>query len=453
MPYDPPANLNDFDRSQFADQLKQIWHNDMSGRVNASLSDFPAFFDVFAPPGTIDDAVATPEWTGLPRTMKRRVHGDVIEAARLVEEPIAMGEVDPVAAVRLTSEFREVETGQVVTGPKYRPQDEYLEWVTRRDAAGRIAEVVFTAEGPEYWQRIALDRNLLIKLYREMISGSVDVNDLFFDRDVCYLNRNQGGPVCYRRGDYNPYNQWNMVGAVHLTQPANTLGAEIALAKDASLRYGDGAEVTIDPQLVACGGYGGINRMSDPTIGFIVNTAARGGKFVALRNPIGLYISHIEEDKFALQDGQDIRPITNIDDYFVPLRPSPDRVSDMIVRARFRVPAGVEVAGRQATVSDVTANGEPIQFGGQIADHIILRLFAHTAPGAPQQSLTDCAAKACPTPSNPNLITTVAPDQDCPPLEAPGPLLAEAVIMPPMPSGADPATRVRMRGFGRGGMS
>jgi len=453
MPYDAPANLDDFDRSQFADQLRQIWHNDMSGRVNASLESFPAFFDVFDPPVAIDAAVAAPEWSGLPRTMKRRVQGDVVEAARLLEEPIAMGEVDPVAAIRLTSEFREVQSGQVVIGPKYRPQDEYLEWVTRRDAAGRITEVVFTAEGPEYWQCIALDPELLVKLYREIISSSVNVNDLYFDRDVCYFNGNQGGPVCYRRDDYNPYNKWNMLGALHLTQPANTLGAEINLAKNASLRYGDGAEVTTDPQLVACGGYGGINRMSDPTIGFVVNSAARSGKFVALRNPIGLYISHVEQDKFALKDGQDIIPITNIDDYFVTLRPRRDQVSDMIVRARFRVPAGVELGGRQATVSDVTANGETIKFGGQIADHVLLRLFAHTAPGAPQQILTGCSAKACPTPSNPNLITTVPPDQECPPLDAAGPLLADAATLPSKPTGADPATLVRMRGSGRGGMS
>ena len=206
-------------------------------------------------------------------------------------------------------------------------------------------------------------------------------------------------------------------------------------------------------QLVACGGYGGVNRMSDPTIGFLVNSAARSGKFVALRNPIGLYISHIDPDAFALKDGETERPITDIKNYFTPLRPRPEQVTDMIVRARFRVPDGVQVEGRQATVSDVTANGEPIAFGGQIADHVILRLFAHTAPGAPEQPLTRCVGKACPSPANPNLIVTVRPEEECPALDGSGPMHSEALTMPAMPAEVDPMTRLRMRGAGRGDMS
>ena len=452
MPYNPPANLTDFDRSQFANQLREIWDSDMRNRVNGGLTNFPAFFDALTPPAPIDPDQAAPEWTGLPRTMKRRTFDDVAEAARLVEEPIEMGAVDPVFNQAITSPFRVVQTGDAFPGQRYRPQDEYLEWVTRRDMTDRITDVIFTAEGPEYWERIALDPNLLLLLYREIVSNNVQQSDLYFDRDVCYYNGNQGGVVCYNRGDYNPYNKWNMAGAVHLTQPANTLGAEINLAKNATLAYGDGALVTTDPQLVACGGYGGVNRMSDPTIGAAVNAAARSGKFVALRNPIGLYISHIEPDRFALMDGGSTRPITNIEDYFVPIRPLPADVSDMIVRARFRVPTGVEVDGRQATVSDLTADGQPIRFGGQIADLIVLRLFAQTAPGAPQQSLTPCSAKACPTPGNPNLISLVSPTDQCPPLEGEGPLIADIMAMPPLPEDADPVTRMRLRTGGRGGM-
>jgi hypothetical protein len=412
VPFQPPANLKDFDRSRFSNELYEAWDTRIRRSVTAQIASYPAFFNPFNPPATVDSTPATPEWTGLPRTMKRRFRGDVVKASQFVEEPISMGQNDPLYSQPITTAFMDIRTGEILQGQKYRPQDEYLEWVTRRDIEGNITEVIFTAEGPEYWDFISFDPDLLLALYRELVSPQVRLEDLYFDRDVSYMNGNQGGTVSYNRGDYNPYNAWNMLGAIHLTQPANTLGAEIQLAKAATRLYGDSAIiVTEDPQLVTCGGYGGINRMSDPTIGSTVNSAVRSGSSVSLRDPIGLYIKGIDPNAFALKDGT---PISNINDYFVPIRPNPSNVVDMVVRARFRVPDGVLVDGRQAFVNDLLVDADPIQYGGQIADKITLRLFGLTAPGAPTQPLTPCSAKACPAPGNPDFIIPVNPTDPCP---------------------------------------
>ena len=49
----------------------------------------------------------------------------------------------------------------------YRQHDEYLEWVVRRDnAKGKIKEIIFTCEGPEYWLNLSNDQKLLLKLYK-----------------------------------------------------------------------------------------------------------------------------------------------------------------------------------------------------------------------------------------------------------------------------------------------
>jgi hypothetical protein len=136
-------------------------------------------------------------------------------------------------------------------------------------------EIIFKCEGPEYWDHLAFDRGLLQDIYRELLSdNTIQVEELVFPRRVTWINPNDPNQntQTFEAGEYNPYNKWHMQGAVHLTHPANTLGAEISLAKDASLLYGNPTPVTADPDLVCCAAYGGINRMSDPTIGSGVNT-------------------------------------------------------------------------------------------------------------------------------------------------------------------------------------
>src|SRR4030095_1776546 len=119
------------------------------------------------------------------------------------------------------------------------------------------------------------------------------------------------GEVVIPKGVYNIYNKWNTThGIAHLNSPPNSLVAETPLGADAPIRYTDPkGRLLVEPDaLIAYAGYGGSNRNSDPTIGASVNALARLGAYVTLRNPVGLYMDHIDlsgwqaHDKGAISD-------------------------------------------------------------------------------------------------------------------------------------------------------
>jgi hypothetical protein len=407
-----PANLDDFDRATtpaLKAKLADDWHTLMKGQVDFGVQRAKAFWSAIDPPaGSPAPAQAAPQWTGLPRTIKRLVGPSIADAARLVDEPHEIGTFDPVDQTTY-SRFRDT-AGLPFPGQMYRSQDEYLEWVAHRDASGTITEIVFTCEGPEYWDNIAQDRKLLEQLYNEICGQNVPADDLFFPKEVHWQNP-YGGPTRYRKGDYNPFNKWNAAHAVHLTQPANTLSAEINLAWQATLAYGNPTPVTSDPDLVCCAGYGGVNRMSDPTIGSGVNTQViQLGHKVALRNPIGLYIKGLAPNSFSFADGT---PFLQQDASWTVLRPK--TVTDMILRARFRVPDGVTHNGQQVRVGDLLVNSEKIDTGGQVADVITMTLYALAIPGAPQQTGVGCNGRPCPDKAHPDFIQVIPFGSTCPP--------------------------------------
>jgi hypothetical protein len=184
--------------------------------------------------------------------------------------------------------------------------------------------------------------------------------------------------------------------------------------------------------------------MSDPTIGLAVNTQVQLGNRVSLRNPIGLYMAGIlpnDLTKFALPDDA---PFTHARDCFEVLRPAPADVTDMIVRARFRVPAGITHNGVQLRVGDLKLNGEKIVTGGQVADVITMTLFAQAIPGAPAQPRQPCRLRPCHDPSNPEFIIPVPFGMQCPqggisPLVANVGLAQAARAAPPPVAFAAPA--------------
>jgi hypothetical protein len=424
----PPANLKDFDRStKHKEALYQAWHERIKRNV-ASDPGQPAFFDPLNPPVAGTPSEAAPSWTGLPGVVLRLNQDNVLQAGQLVENPIHMGSADPsVPNMQYTPQFYKEHGGGVFPGQQYRSQDEYLEWVSIRDANGIISEVIFTCEGPEYWDTLAQDRDLLNTLYQELLPDNLkslfQVSDLYFPQNVRWANPNAGGQIQhFKTGDYNPYNKWNIAGAIHLTHPANTLEAEIALARFASLLYGNPTPVTSDPDLICCALYGEVNRNSDPTIGSGVNAQVAAGKYVSLRNPIGLYIKSIDSSQFTMPNGD---PIANFNDYFVPIRQSDD--GQMIVRARFKVPDGIMSNGKQVRVGNLLANGAQIVTGGQVANAITMQLFALTLPGAPAQQRVACQGRPCPDPNHPEYIDVIAFGQSCPPAHQAA-LLAEKRI-------------------------
>lgn len=260
--------------------------------------------------------------------------------------------------------------GNVAAG-QARPQDEYLEWHVFKNNAGKITSVQFTCEGYDYYEFLGKEApDLLVSLYQKFISPTVKKSDLFFG------------------GKYQKLNRWNTKdGAMHLTQDANNLFAEVILAAEATVRRKDssGAEITSPIPLTNCAQFGDAARNSDPTIGSNVNALARQDRMITLQNPVGLYIDHIDDSAFRLPDG------TTTAGWFQILRGS----AGQTLRAVFAPPAGSAF-----TVSEVKIGGTPVQFGGQIAQKITMKLTGIASAGMS----THNAPIQCAPPVAPNAV-------------------------------------------------
>ena len=200
------------------------------------------------------------------------------------------------------------------------------------------------------------------------MSPEVQLKDLVASETI-----NVGG-VLTTKGAYNPYNKWNTThGIMHLCSPPNTLSAEIQLGGDASVIYmDDHNRLLVEPDVLICStGYGGPDRNSDPTIGGTVNALVRLGARTTLANPVGLYIDHIDLAGWSVPDGGSVTELVKV------VRGS----LDAIERLEVEVPAG-----RGFTLSEVTIGGEPLRFGGQIAECITVKLVAIAIIPPPDKS-------------------------------------------------------------------
>ncbi len=270
-------------------------------------------------------------------------------------------------------------------------QDEYCEWSVTRDAAtNKITSVMFTCENPDYWFTLwQVDPNTVLKIYQQVVSSAVQLADL-------YLLDSQGNPVVNPLTGYpayNPLNKWNSGtvtnpgtsgGAVHLTSPPNTLGAEVYLAAAATLLRNVSS---YDPQsMICCSKYGQPIRNSDPHIGFSANQLAKAGMTISLTDPVGLYIQEPEWGSYQTPDG------TPAQNFWTVVR---GNGPSQILHAVFAVP---EEKGY--TVSDITINGQPIQWAGQIAQIFQMQLSATGFPGSslPPQKTQECQ-KVSPDPT------------------------------------------------------
>jgi hypothetical protein len=144
------------------------------------------------------------------------------------------------------------------------------------------------------------------------------------------------------KGDYNPLNVWTTSkGIMHLTHPANTLGAEVNLAKDASsardcdaLPPPTPAEPSAEVRRIACGQYGGINRSSDPLIGLGVGDIINAGLKLSLTDPVGLYIAKCDLASLKGPNGEAVANAMTV------VRGQDDANEPRMVRVRIEAPAG-----------------------------------------------------------------------------------------------------------------
>lgn len=315
--FDPPGFLNDLDSVG-----KEGWSRLVSGWLDAARVGSPGdndgprdqFFNLLANPPGDDSEVATISWNAFPRQVR-------------------------INSLSEMQRWRRADSSRDV-------QDEYCEWSVERDPAGKIVRVDFTCEGPEYWEFLAShDPEKVVELYRELVSPTARREDLFV-----------GGK--YQRK--NRFNSSTSGGIVHLIQAANTLRAEIELGAAATIRRRRGGQDVTDAQaLIRCSRFGEPERNSDPFIGEQVNVQARRLADVTLNNPVGLYLHQFNPVGWETPDGSDAREYWRFtrgrDGHFV--------------RATYEVPAG-----RGYVVGDIKIDGRTIQFGGQIADFITIKL-------------------------------------------------------------------------------
>lgn len=336
--FDPPAQLGDFDNP-----LRLLWSEFVATAFEQNIQEVKAQIQPgtcqFYNPMNTDTPAAHAEavitWIGFPRLLTLKHPGNRRAALKDADTPAASGE---------------------------RKQDEYLEWfITRKN--GKIIRVDFTCESPEYWRFLATHApDKLVEMYRQLVSPQVKKADLYLPN-----------------GEYKPLNKWNTKqGAVHLNQRNNTLLAEINIAAFATiLRQRAGQLITNADELIECAQFGAPGRASDPTIGAQVNALARAGHMITLKNPVGLYIDSINLAGFTTPAGAAVDP-----SFFRIVRGQPGSA----VRAVFEVPASAGF-----TVSDIRIGGEKIEFGGQLAEHITMKLTG-VAFGAGQ---VHNQAKAC----------------------------------------------------------
>ena len=275
-------------------------------------------------------------------------------------------------------------------------QDEYCEWSVTRDANNNITSVMFTCENPDYWFTLwQVDPNAVLGIYQQLVSSAAQLQDL-------YLLDANGKPVnnpLTGQPAYNPLNKWNSGtvttpgvsgGAVHLTSPPNTLGAEIYLAAAATLMRDVSS---YDAQsMICCSKYGQPFRNSDPHIGFLANqTVVNTGDTISLQDPVGLYIQEPDFSTYSTPDN------TSAQDFWTIVRGH----SSQILHAVFAVPAA-----KGYTVSDISINGQKIAWAGQIVQTFQIQLAAIGFSGSslPQQQKQKCQQPSpSPTPA-PNIL-------------------------------------------------
>ncbi|HEX8067382.1 MAG TPA: hypothetical protein VF520_12755 [Thermoleophilaceae bacterium] len=402
--YDPPGFMPDFEG--IPGQLEQ-WSTAVSGWFDGVIASEAGqlggqpcqyYNQLEDPPAglTLEQEIV---WNGFPGTLRNR--WGRAQALELADTMIPLTQrIDGPGSYNVGPQWEHL---------YYRPQDEYCEWHVTRDAEGRIQRVTFVSEPPEYWQAMHGDTlpdgsgqptfefkgdpDLLLSLYRELVSEDVQLDDLVCAEDLVDHRDPSNPQVVYPKGSYNPYNHWNTTdGIVHLTQPANSLQAEIQLGGDATILYQRGGRRIADPDaLICCAAYGGPNRCSDPTIGASVNELAALGCAITLRNPVGLYMDRLDMTGWTKPDGSPVEQ-----EYFQVVRGRPG----LIERAVFEVPAEEGFA-----VSDVRIGGVPIVHGGQLAEHMTVKLVGLASDiGKFSNSPAACRGSCCVDDANPDFL-------------------------------------------------
>lgn len=394
--YGTPANVDDGLGPRFARAWQKWMHDTTCDAVAWARAEMDIQGEGAGALGYVDlDGAAAPAgareapapWSAFPLRIRARHDG--------VAGPAAWREAERLAVATREAPVYDAE-GNVLPLKRRLEQDEYLEWfgdrVTDPDGEG-LARVHVTCEGPEYWQRLAAfgatGRTRVHSLYESLLGRPVPIDDLFYPAGAHALRDGRQVAV---GGEYNPLNTWNTDrGAIHLTHPANTLGAEVNLAVRAAIpRRGHTTPANDTTGLTVCGGFGNPSRDSDPHIGAAANSFVRNGYQISLANPIGLYISDLTATTLRLPDGSAARPgraelpagaSSRLEDWWSVVRPSDPGLSPSrrILRAVFEPPPNSiyvkDGLRRPLRVSDLYVRDDRITHAGALATEVQMQLF------------------------------------------------------------------------------
>lgn len=368
--FNPPAFLPDFDRVPgLADEWSQAlcdWFDSaIDDQCNGAFRQHHVhgakaqFFNPlkYRPQGKIVEQPVV--WNAFPKTLLRRCGYDFKCAIRIADKTLPL-------SMRTSDRSNR--------GLSYRPGSEYCEWrVTRDPASKKIQKITFTSEPPEYWRALFGgtignsvfhgDPKLVLSLYRELVSDRVKLDDLRAKKKIA----GNGSFPDIQQGEYNPFNKWNTTdGIVHLTEPSNSILAEISLAAAATiLRKDSRNRFLVQPEeLICCAGYGNQNSNSDPTIGAIVNALARLGAIVTLKNPVGVYMDHIDLAGWTAPNHEEVNNFVRFT----------RGQQGMFTRLEIEVPPL-----RKFRVGDLRIGGVPISHGGQVAECVAVKLVGVAA--------------------------------------------------------------------------
>lgn len=168
-------------------------------------------------------------------------------------------------------------------------QDEYVEWRTERNTAGKVARVTFTTEFTEYYQALAqVSMAALVAGIQQVIpNANPKASELFgpnFNPDAASANAR-----ALQLRIFAPRNPWTngQKGILFLIQQSNTMGALFLLVGECGI-----AKPSVLPTAV-CGTLGGAcvpGRSSDPVICQACQGLAQNKNAFSLQDPVGVRI-------------------------------------------------------------------------------------------------------------------------------------------------------------------
>lgn len=257
-------------------------------------------------------------------------------------------------------------------------QEEYLEWRTVRNRNGKIQRVELTSELPDYWKVLATHHpERTLELVSEFTGRSVAPRNLYgIDNPLSVDPETRGNAFSATMMNRpNPLND-GREGICFMSQRSNNLGALVKLVAAALVpRTANGRPASAKEAIPLMGDAAVEGRASDPVLVERLGRLALEGRFVALDNPVGVYIQGVQLDRLRTPDGALVPT-----EWFRVSRGIPvERSSDGISRQQ-RLVLEVPMSER-LVVSDLidAATESPIRHGAQIAELVQLRTPLRTS--------------------------------------------------------------------------